>query len=175
MYNNLRYTGNPALEQNQFSSGSNWQDALAGAVTGFLSADNNNQPGQYYVDSNYVGNGLARGGIGYMKNQRYKDPLAYGKLITSNLRQNKYTTQDTQPYQNLLSRIFKTGNLGNVHTQDYLNQNVYYPTSIYDNGDGIFGDLDYSFSYPSYNDGGSYGNFLNKVSNFIPTNNNLSI
>lgn len=175
MYKGLKYTGNPALEQNKFSSGSNWQDALTGATTGFMNVDRNNQPGKYYVDSNYAGNGLAKTEIGYTNNLKYKDPLIYGLLMNSQLRQNKYKTQEPQSYQDLLSKIFGTRNLGSVNTKDYLTQDAYYPTSIYDKDDSIYGNLDYNFSHPSYNNGGSYSNFLNKVSDFIPTNNNLSI
>lgn len=63
------------------STGSNLKDGLIGGVTGL--GQSFEEPGQYYVMSNWKGNGLANTGIGYLRNPDYRDYFSAGQAMAS--------------------------------------------------------------------------------------------
>lgn len=170
----VTYTGNENLPR--YSSGSRWQDALLGLGAGLAEANPHNTPNNYFVDTNYIGNGLARspsaGGIGSIRNDKYRDPYDLLNYWQSKLRQNKYGYGNNEQDDSLssqLANIFGTKILGDISTNDFMNYN--YPTSIYDtswnNGDTI-----YNYKSPQYNPidyigGGRYGDFGKSVSDYL--------
>ena len=41
------------------------------------------QPGQYYVQSNWAGRGLANSGLGYLADKGYRDPFSAGQALAA--------------------------------------------------------------------------------------------
>ena len=41
------------------------------------------QPGQYYVQSNWAGRGLANSGLGYLADRSYRDPFSAGQALAA--------------------------------------------------------------------------------------------
>ena len=74
------------MDNNQYnlrdmlSTGSKGKDALLGGVMGFGDVFNGRKyiP---YVTANWAGDGLARTGIGYIQNPRYRDYSSAGQMI----------------------------------------------------------------------------------------------
>ena len=101
---------------NWLSSGNRWKDALIGGVTGFGQAFQ--QPGKYYVQANWAGNGLARTGLGYMANPNYRDYFSGGRALSAlgNLNKNIEQTEQensNNSLENILGRLsMLKGNLG---------------------------------------------------------------
>lgn len=172
--NSIIYNGNNNLPR--YSSGSRWQDALLGLGAGIADSIPSNSPNRYFVDTNYAGNGLAKsshaGGIGSIKNDKYRDPLAMAELLKSRLRQGRYgygsDTQDDS-LSSQLANIFGTKILGNIGTNNFMDYS--YPTSIYDTSFGN-GDTIYNYQSPQYNPidyvgGGRYADFGKSVNDYL--------
>lgn len=64
-----------------YSTGSRGKDIGLGLVSG-LSAISNT-PGEYYVDANWRGNGIANSSLGYLRNNRYYNPYDATNAMTS--------------------------------------------------------------------------------------------
>lgn len=184
MYNNkwntnryLNYTGNPNLEYNRDSSGSRWGDVLAGLGQAGLIANPHNQPAQNFMDINYVGNGLARSEVKPLQNFNYQNPYLLGEYWKNNMRKNRYQFSN-QDNNNELGDVFNNVNqnkiLGNIGVGNFVNGS--YPASIYDdiqNSNDIYNYTAPEFLYPTYLDGGNYGNFGKTVLDYFGTNNNI--
>lgn len=171
--NGIEYTDNQNVDRS--SSGSRWQDALLGLGAGLYDALPSGSPGSYFVDTNYVGNGLAKssgntGGIGYAKNSRYRNPYDLLNYWQSKLRQNKYGKATNTPLSTMIGSAFDDRILGNIGTIDVLPQ-YKYPTSIYDNSDWyVPNNTIKAYREPEVNDylqTGKYSNFRNKLSDYF--------
>lgn len=168
----VAYTGNENLPR--YSSGSRWQDALLGLGAGLSELNPSNTPNRYFVDTNYIGNGLAKsssaGGIGSIKNDKYRDPYDLLNYWQSKLRQNKYGKATNTPLPTLIGSAFDDRILGNIGTIDVLPQ-YKYPTSIYDNSDWyVPNNTIKAYREPEANDylqTGKYSNFRNKLSDYF--------
>lgn len=173
--NGINYTGNQ--NANRSSSGSRWQDTLLGLGVGLYDAMPSNSPGTYYVDTNYAGNGLAKsssaGGIGYMKNNKYRNPYDLLNYWQSKLRQNKYGDKTNDTLSAKLGDVFEPRILGNIGTIDVIPQ-YQYPTSIYDTSDWYVPiNTINAYREPNVNDylnTGKYSNFRNKVADYFDDN-----
>lgn len=66
--------------RNLLSTGSKGKDALLGGAIGFGDVFSGTKYTPY-VTTNWTGNGLARTGIGYMQNPRYRDYASAGQMI----------------------------------------------------------------------------------------------
>lgn len=108
----LNYTGNSSLKSNLGSSGSYLTDALASFGTGFLGGRNlNSYKPFYYVDSDYIGNGLAKTRLGsadfnegMFKNANMNNPTSALRGIIGMSRANKYKLGNVNE-ASLVSRI----------------------------------------------------------------------
>lgn len=173
----LEYTGNQNLEFNRDSSGSRWGDALIGLSQVAMSANPHNKPANYFVDTNYIGNGLARSSVKPLQNYDYNNPDLWGEALKSKMRQNRYRFGSGN--NNTLADIFgKTDTnkiLGNIGVSNFVKE--LYPTSIYDNswdtGNSIYNYQPQSFTYSGYLDGGQYGDFGKTVLDYFGVNNNI--
>ena len=87
------FTGNNY--DNKLSSGSNWGDALASAYNAYGNTlGGSNSKGNYYANSQWLGDGLAKTGLGFMANPKYEEgvnrPLAGANALIGALRQGKF-------------------------------------------------------------------------------------
>ena len=64
------------------STGSTWKDLMLGGLGG-LASQLDKGKGNYYVMSNYKGNGLADSGMGYLTNYDYKNPYDMVNMVAS--------------------------------------------------------------------------------------------
>ena len=64
------------------STGSTWKDLMLGGIGG-LASQLDKGKGNYYVMSNYKGNGLADSGMGYLTNYDYKNPYDMVNMVAS--------------------------------------------------------------------------------------------
>lgn len=163
------YTGNPRLEVNPFSTGSRWQDALLGLGAAYQEINPKNQPANYYVDTNYIGNGLARSNVSANKNYNYRNPQAQSDWLRGALRSNKYrkdTLSTDNPLSNQLLNLFGTKVLGDVSSSDYIKGDT--PSSIFDNIWGS-GDSIYNYNTPqlSLDNFGNYMDFGKTVGDYL--------
>lgn len=105
-----------------WSTGSKAKDILGGLAIGL--GNINNRPGDYYVQANYKGSGLANTGLGYIQNQNYQNPYDQAALLTSMLSgDKKQTLQDKlgiqfQPTGIDFRRPYTAGDYS-LPTQDY--------------------------------------------------------
>ena len=90
------------------------------------------KPGQYYVQANWKGNGLANTGLGYMADSTYRDPFSAGKALASLANLNRGIQQEEQDNNNSLYNILgrlstMEGNIGNwsANLRGRLNKNKY--------------------------------------------------
>ena len=174
--NGVEYTGNQNVDRS--SSGSRWQDELLGLGVGLYDAMPSGSPGSYFVDTNYVGNGLAKssgntGGIGYMKNNRYRDPYDLLNYWQSKLRQNKYGDRESKSLSTRLGDVFEPRILGNIGTIDVIPQ-YQYPTSINDTSNWyVPSNTINAYREPKISDylnTGKYSNFRNKIADYFDDN-----
>ena len=70
------------------STGSTWKDLVLGGLGG-LASQLDKGKGNYYVMSNYKGNGLADSGMGYLTNYDYKNPYDMVNMVASVWGKNK--------------------------------------------------------------------------------------
>lgn len=107
-----------------WSTGNKAKDILGGLAIGLGNV--NNRPGQYYVQANYKGGGLANTGLGYIQNKNYQNPYDQAALLTSmlyNKKDNKQSLQDKlginfQPTGIDFRRPYNVGDYS-LPTQDY--------------------------------------------------------
>lgn len=100
------------------STGSTWKDLMLGGIGG-LASQLDKGKGNYYVMSNYKGNGLADSGIGYLTNYDYKNPYDMVNMVASVWGNNKGLSSSIsgrfkQGYgklKNRLGSIFRTPEL----------------------------------------------------------------
>lgn len=99
--------------RNMLSTGSKGKDALLGGVIGFGDVFNGRKyiP---YVTANWAGDGLARTGIGYMQNPRYRDYSSAGQMIGALYGKDNLTKDsgDNRLVNNILGRLSSMG--GNI-------------------------------------------------------------
>ena len=132
--------GNSMLDmynlKDRISTGSNWKDALIGSAMGLGEAMN--PQGQYYVNSNWAGNGLARSHIGYLPNTNKRDYTSAGMALTRAFRKNKNNEENSTDRQ-----------MGTIapYINSYVQQGLY-PTDMFNN----YNNADYS---KLYDDGSS--------------------
>ena len=92
--------------RNMLSTGSKGKDALLGGVIGFGDVFNGRKyiP---YVTANWAGDGLARTGIGYMQNPRYRDYSSAGQMIGALYGKDNLTKDsgDNRLVNNILGRL----------------------------------------------------------------------
>ena len=164
------FTGNNY--DNKLSSGSNWGDALASAYNAYGNTlGGSNSKGNYYINSQWLGDGLAKTGLGFMANPKYEEgvnrPLAGANALIGALRQGKfkYPLQNTtNPYNGKITDNNYTYNI----LKNILPSNDIYSGTIYGN------DYNTGFNYPSYNNGGTFGNFGSSVMDFLGNSNDYS-
>lgn len=168
----LEYTGNPNLEHNRDSSGSRWVDILSGLAQGASMANPKNTPAQNYLDINYKGNGLAESSIKPIQNFDYQNPYLMGEYLRNNRRKNLYrfaNGDNNSELGNVFNNVNRNKILGSIGVGNFINEN--YPTSIYDEnyrlGDDIYNYRPAEFIYPSYLDGGLYGDFGKSVNDYF--------
>ena len=164
------FTGNNY--DNKLSSGSNWGDALASAYNAYGNTlGGSNCKGNDYVNRQWVGDGLAKTGLGFMANPKYEEganrPLAGANALIGALRQSKFKyplQNNTSTYNGKITDNNYTYNV----LKNILPNNDIYSGTIYGN------DYNTGFSYPSYNDGGTFGNFGSSVMDFLGNSNDYS-
>lgn len=76
-------------------TGSKWRDALIGGVTGLGEALNGGD-GNYYVNAQWQGNGLAKTGLGYAQNPNRRDYTSGGIGLADVFRRRKQQQQANQ-------------------------------------------------------------------------------
>lgn len=73
------------------TTGSNWKDAMVGALSGFgQSGFGDSGKGNYYVKANWKGDGLADTGLGYMQNPNHKDLSSMAWGIAGQINNNRF-------------------------------------------------------------------------------------
>ena len=115
------------------STGNRLKDLGIGTLFGL--ADSINNPGEYYVRANYKGDGLADTGIGYISNNKYRDPMKLYEPLMAQLNSRRMGESiegnEINPKSSLapiLGRLSKLqGNLGNwsANLLGRLNKNSY--------------------------------------------------
>jgi len=165
----LNYTGDPSLEYNRDSSGNRIADALLGFGQAAMVANPYNQPGKNYIDISYKGNGLADSRIRPIQNFSYQNPYELSEYLKSNLRKNMYRFGN---YNGDLGDVNNKTNvnkiLGTIGVTDFVKPT--YPTSIYDDEpyvDTIYNYTEPEFVYPTYLNGGGFGDFGKTVSDYF--------
>lgn len=124
-----------------YTTGSYGKDVGVGLMSALQDAFN--KPGEYYVKTNWRGNGLADTGIGYMQNPNYTNPYDYMNALSSSLYGNK-EKGDKKP-----SELFN--NLFNTQQATYpLKTETYYLPQVGNAGGGVIGD--YGNAYDSFYD-----------------------
>ena len=107
------------------STGSNWKDAGISALAGFGNAYE--RPGQYYVQANWRGDGIADTGLGYMRNPNYRDYVSAARAMVrlAQLAGNKNKNKESQLVKpmydlkgNLYNEPFAGYNEGGLFTTD---------------------------------------------------------
>ena len=91
----------------------NLYNALIGGLAGYNQGAQ--KRGQYYVDANYAGNGLARTGLGYIENKNYKEPFDMATMLTNIQGGGNGSNIDFGKYGSLLKGAF--GKLGSKAVQ----------------------------------------------------------
>ena len=100
------------------STGSTWKDLMLGGIGG-LASQLDKGKGNYYVMSNYKGNGLADSGMGYLTNYDYKNPYDMVNMVASVWGDNKglpssisgRIKQGYGKFKNRLGSMFRTPEL----------------------------------------------------------------
>lgn len=150
-----------------FGAGTNWGNALAGALGAFdQRSKNRDSKGNYYVESNWRGDGLADSKLGFKGNPYYSEKnksLASAVGLANALRQNRYSypTDTTGSYNggimdnNYTYALLKNAlpSIGSIFSEQ--------PNTTIDNYTGG------SFNYPTYINGGTFGSFGNSVNDFL--------
>lgn len=81
--NILGNLGNLFTSSRNSNIGSNlWSSIIPAVGAGVLGSLTSNQPGQYYLQRNWKGNGLANIGLGYTSNNRYQNPYGFGYALS---------------------------------------------------------------------------------------------
>lgn len=97
------------------STGNKLRDAGLGAMYGLASVSSGNKY-MPYMTANWAGNGLARTGIGYMMNPKYRDYASGAQMVSSLFDKNlvKNDSGDNRLVNNILGRLSGMGgNIGN--------------------------------------------------------------
>ena len=80
---NLGNIGNLFNSFGNSNIGSNfWSSIIPALGSGIIGSLGSNQPGQYYLQRNWKGNGLANIGLGYTSNNRYQNPYGFGYALS---------------------------------------------------------------------------------------------
>lgn len=96
------------------STGNKLRDAGLGAMYGLASVSSGNKYMPYMM-ANWAGNGLARTGIGYMQNPKYRDYASGAQMVSSLFDKNlvKNNSGDNRLVNDILGRLSGMGgNLG---------------------------------------------------------------
>lgn len=99
--------------KDMIGSGSNWKDAIIGAAGGL--AEGMNRKGDYYVNSNWRGNGLANTHIGYLPNQNYRDYTSGAIALSKAFKRDKNKDEGSFPS---LSTIFRNNRPYDILSRD---------------------------------------------------------
>lgn len=128
-----KVAGSTALNTlgNNFKSGmSNNNNILPNLA--MLMSTTAQSPGQYYVNTQWRGNGLANSGIGYLANPRYQNPYDQANLLIDlmNRRNNNSNTYDItgNAFDNNISQA---GNWFNQPDYNYSGIDTSLPTAGY--------------------------------------------
>lgn len=153
----------------QLSTGNKWGDMAVGAFGALANTlGNSNSKGNYYVNSQWLGDGLAKTGLGFMANPKYEEGvnkgLAGANALAGALRQIKSKYPQQYPINKINGNIKDNNYTYNV-LKNNLPSNDIYSGTIYGN------DYDNGFNYPTYNNGGTFGEFGNSVVDFLGNNN----
>lgn len=105
-----------------YTTGSYGKDVGVGLMSALQDAFN--KPGEYYVKTNWRGNGLADTGIGYMQNPNYVNPYDYMNALTSSLynrKENNFMDSLKQRFQNDNKPMFQLDTIYKypLKTQEY--------------------------------------------------------
>jgi len=127
-----------------YTTGSYGKDVGVGLMSALQDAFN--KPGEYYVKTNWKGNGLADTGIGYMQNPNYINPYDYMNALSSSLYDGSETKSSKKP-----SELFN--NLFNTQRATYpLKTEKYYLPQVGSSGGDTIGDYGNAYdSFYSYN------------------------
>lgn len=124
----LNKIGNWNINDMQGSSGNKLYDVFTGIGSALMSANPQNKPNVYYIDSQYRGNGLASTPLRTQANKNnYKPPLTWGETMRNMYRMlNPLSTQSGGSLGGLLGT---DGNYYGSHTYDALSSVM--PSSIF--------------------------------------------
>lgn len=125
-----------------YTTGNYGKDVGVGLMSALQDAFN--KPGEYYVKTNWRGNGLADTGIGYMQNPNYINPYDYMNALSSSLYGGNKEKSDKKP-----SEVFNS--LFNTERAAYpLKTTTYNLPQVGNIGGGTIGD--YGNAYNSFYD-----------------------